>query len=103
MKNSKLIMSGFLNALGIFAYIVGISFIMRNGDKIFGRMNNFLAPAAFLLLFVLSAAITGALALGRPVVLYFENFKREAVKLFFYTTGWLLAITIIIFAILLFK
>ena len=57
-------------------------------------MDNFLGPVAFLLLFVLSAAITGALILGRPVVLYLENRKLEAVKLFLYTVGWLFVTTL---------
>ncbi|MDD5527523.1 MAG: hypothetical protein PHO56_00920 [Patescibacteria group bacterium] len=99
MKNSTLIVNSFLNALGVALYIVGVSFILRNGERIFGKMDNFLGPVAFLLLFVLSAAITGALTLGRPAVLYLENRKIEAVKLFFYTLGWLGVITIVVFAV----
>jgi len=97
MKNSKLVIIGLLNAFGVAAYIVGVSLIIRNGEKIFGKMDNFLGPIAFLLLFVLSAAITGALTLGRPIMLYIRGSKTEAIKLFFYTVGWLFIITLIVF------
>ena len=97
MKNSKLIMNGFLNACGVTAYIIIVSLVLRNGENIFGKMNNFFGPVALLLLFVLSAAITGALTLGRPIWLYLENHRLEALKLFFYTLGWLFVITLIVF------
>jgi len=96
MKNQKSIFISFLNAVGVAVYVIGISFILRNGNQIFGKMDNFLAPVAFLLLFVLSAAITGMLVLGKPLLLYFENRKSEAIKMFFYTIGWLFLITLII-------
>jgi len=97
MKHSKLILIGFLNALGTTIYIIGVSFIIQNGEKIFGKMDNFFGPIAFLLLFVLSAAITGSLILGRPIILYLEKDKTEAIKLFLYTIGWLFLITLIVF------
>ncbi|MFA5175600.1 MAG: hypothetical protein WC430_04305 [Patescibacteria group bacterium] len=96
MKNQKSIFISLLNAVGVVVYVIGISFILRNGNQIFGKMDNFLAPVAFLLLFVLSAAITGMLVLGKPLLLYFENRKSEAIKMFFYTIGWLFLITLAI-------
>jgi len=103
MKNSKLILIGLLNAFGVAVYVAIVSFIMQNGQRIFGKMDNFLGPIAFLLLFVLSAAITGALILGRPVILYFEGSKKEAVKLFICTIGWLFLITLIVFMALILR
>jgi predicted transglutaminase-like protease len=100
MKNSKLIIIGFLGAFGVAIYVAAVSFIMSNGEKIFGKMDNFLGPVAFLLLFVLSAAITGALVLGRPILWYLENRRLEAVKLFLCTLGWLFAITLAVFTAL---
>ena len=96
MKNQKLIFISFLNAIGVAVYTTGVSFILRNGEKIFGKMDNFLGPVAFLLLFVLSAAITGILVFGRPVLLYFENRKTEAITMFFYTIGWLFLMTLVV-------
>jgi hypothetical protein len=95
MKNSKIIFTAFLNSLGVTAYITFVSMIIRNGEKLFGKMENFLGPVVFLLLFVLSATITGTLILGRPILWYLEGKKSEAVKLLFYTIGWLLAATLL--------
>jgi len=46
-------------------------------------------PIIGLTLFVLSAAVTGALVLGRPILLYLDGKKAEAVRFFGYTLGWL--------------
>jgi hypothetical protein len=96
---SKLIERSFLNALGTCAYIAIVTTIMQNGEKIFGHMNPTAAPIAFLMLFVLSAGITGGLVVGKPLLLYFDNQKTEAVKLFLYTLGWLALGTIILLAL----
>lgn len=93
----KLIQRSFLNALGVTAYVAVIATIMQNGERIFGQVNQTLAPIAFLTLFVLSAAVTGSLVLGKPVLMYLDNQKSEAVKLFLYTLGWLaLAVVILL-------
>lgn len=101
MKNSKLVLTSLMNAVGVTAYIAIVSTIIRNGEKIFGKMNNVLGPIAFLLLFVLSATITGALVLGKPVLLFLEGKKIESITLFCYTIAWLVLITIAIFFLLL--
>jgi hypothetical protein len=72
---------------------------MFNGEKLFGKINNFTGPMMILLLFVVSAVITSALFLGRPAWLYFNGLKKEGIKLFFYTLAILIAITLIVFAI----
>lgn len=99
MKNTSLILNSFLQATGVALYIVLVSLIVNNAQKIFGKMDTFFGPVAFLLLFVLSATITGGLTLGRSVILYLENRKTEAVKLFLYTVGWLFVLTVIAFII----
>lgn len=48
-----------------------------------------------LLLFVFSAALTGALIFGRPILWYLDGKKREAILLFFYTLGCVLIIAIV--------
>jgi hypothetical protein len=70
---------------------------MSNSEKIFNKADNFWSPIAFLLLFVSSALITSSLVLGRPIYLYFDGKKEEAVKFLLYTIGWLFGITIIVF------
>jgi hypothetical protein len=41
------------------------------------------------LLFVISAAISGALILGKPSLLYMEGKRRDALEFFAFTLGWL--------------
>lgn len=96
MKHSKLIFLSFLSALGTAVYVALVALIISHGEKIFGKMANFLGPVAFLLLFVLSAAITGALTLGYPAMLYFNGQRSEAVKMFFCNIGWLFLFTLAI-------
>lgn len=99
MKNSKLLFWAIIDSLGVFVYVSAVSFIMFNGEKLFGKVENFTGPLMILLLFVLSAAITGSLVLGRPAWLYFNGLKQEGIKLFFYTLAFLIVITLVVFAI----
>jgi heme O synthase-like polyprenyltransferase len=94
MKNSKLVLHGLLQALGVAIYILGIAAIMTNISKILGEKDTFLTPVIALLLFVLSAAITGTLTLGRPILMYLDNKRTEAIKLFIFTLSWMFIILI---------
>ncbi len=91
-----------INALLTAVYVAIVALVMQNGERIFGKMDNILGPVAFLLLFVLSAAITGSLVLGKPILMHLENRKAEAVKLFFYTIVWLFVIIIAILCLSMF-
>ncbi len=93
MKNQKF--AAFVNAFGVAGYTIVVAFIMQNAEAIFGKMDNLLGPVSFLLLFVLSAAIVGALILGRPVIMYLEGQKKDAIKMFFRTVLWLIVLTLI--------
>jgi len=87
-------------AVVVIGYIVLVAWIMNLAPILFGRISGIWGPVAFLLLFVLSAAITGALVLGKPILLYLEGAKQEAVKLFIYTIGFLAGALILAFLIL---
>lgn len=101
MKNTNLALRALLNSFGVLIYTSLIAAFLANGEKIFGGQDNhFLIPAVMLMLLVLSATITGALVLGKPILLYMENKKSEALKLFFYTIGFMAAITIVALVIL---
>ena len=82
------------------AYVSGVALIMRNGERIFGdKPDNFWSPVLFLMLFVLSAAVTGALVLGRPILLYWDGAKKEALTFFGYTLGWLFILILVAFVL----
>lgn len=100
MNLKKITLYSLLHSLGVIAYITLVVLIMNNGEKLFGKMDNFWGPMAMLLLFTVSAAITGLLVFGHPVYLFLQGMKREAVQFTFYTVGFLIAEAIIVFVIL---
>lgn len=69
---------------------------MANAGKFFEKMPKILGTMTFLTLFVLSAAITGALILGKPIMFYLDGKKEESVKLFLWTIAWLFIFIIVI-------
>lgn len=89
MSQYKLILNGFVNVAGVAVYVSLVSLLMRYAGTIVDKVNNYIGPVLFLLLFVLSAAVTGGLVLGRPILLYIDGQKSDGVKLFLYTLGWL--------------
>jgi hypothetical protein len=93
----KLIIYALGCALGEAGYILLVAFLMKNANNIFGNTPGILGIIAFLMLFVLSAAVSGALVLGKPVLLYLEGKKKEALELFGLILGWLFIIMIILF------
>jgi len=99
MTKSKLVLTSLLHAAGVTIYICLVAVIMQNSQKIFGKMDNYSGPVAFLLLFVLSAAITGGLTLGRSILWYLDGRKKEALQLFFYILGWLFLFLLLAFGI----
>jgi hypothetical protein len=100
MKRNNLILTSFLQALGVFIYILLVAGILSEGNELFGKANQFWTPVAILLLFVISAAITGLLVLGKPIILYLNGAKKDGIKLFGYTITWLVLIMAAVFVIL---
>jgi hypothetical protein len=94
----KLIKNSLLTALATVIYVTGVAWFMTNAEKgFFGDEKTIWVPIAMLLLFVVSAGVTGSLVLGQPVMLYLDGKKREAVKQLGLTLAWLLVILILIF------
>lgn len=95
---------GFLQALGLAIYITLVAFIIQNGNKLFGPINNFWGPILFLTLFSFSVLICGFIALGYPVKLFWiKKNPNLAIKIVAYTTGFLFIFLLIIFGVLLAK
>lgn len=101
MANNETVQKGIVSAVATAAYVAAVAALMMNGDRLFGtRVNGLLAPVAFLLLFVVSAAVTGMLVLGRPAMMYVDGKKREAISLLGWTVGSLAAVTVVLLAIM---
>ena len=99
--NKKFFRYSFVHSAGVLVYVFLVALLMNYGEQIFGSMNNLTGPIAFLLLFVLSALIVGMLVLGKPVILYLDGKKKEAIQLLLYTVFWIFVITLLTFMILL--
>ena len=68
----------FGHAILVVLYASGVAWILFNGQRIFGKVTSFWGPLAVLLPFVTSATIVGSLVLGRPVLLYLDGKKKQA-------------------------
>jgi len=89
---------GFFNALVATGYVALVALLLSNAQNIFGPDDNEAAKAiAFLLTFVLSAAVMGITIFGRPILWYLEGKRKEAILLVFYTIGFLFCITFVMF------
>jgi Trk-type K+ transport system membrane component len=100
MKRSNYILRSLANALGTVVYVILVALFMFNGKNLFDKTDNFLMPVFMLLLFILSASVTGLLVLGKPVLMYLDNLKKEAVIMLLSTLGWIAVFLIIVFFIL---
>ena len=86
VDNKKLFLRGVLNSLGTVIYIIAVTTFLNNAQRIFGKEDNsFFIPIIMMLLFVLSAPITGSFVLGKPIMLYLDGQKKEGVTLLLYT------------------
>lgn len=106
MKYDTIKLAG-LHALGTAFYVVLVALFFFYAPRFLGgpgTKDTVFAPIAMLLLFVFSAAFTGSLVLGRPVLWYLDGKKKEAVMLFASTLGALFIIMLAAFtALVLFR
>ena len=87
------------HAILVLLYTSGVAWILFNAQRLFGKVTSFWGPLALLMLFVVSATIVGTLVLGRPILLYLEGKKDEALRFFAWTVGWLAILTLGIFVV----
>lgn len=81
----------YIGLVASFLFYILPMFFSEKPDTVF-------APIMTLMLFVLSAAITGSLVLGRPILWYMDGKKKEAVHLLFLTLLSFSIITLLTFA-----
>lgn len=93
----SIVKRAFLNALGTAVYILLVVSFIFSLQRFSNTEDIILIPIAMLLLFVCSAAITGFLVFGKPVMLYLDGKKREAVVMLGYTICTLFFLTVIAF------
>jgi hypothetical protein len=104
MKKYNLVIIGFLQASGLAAYCSLVAMLIWNGNHWFGKINDFRGPLLFLILFVTSALISALLALGYSVVLFWQKKEHiRAIKLIFYTAGFLILYSLLAICLLLKK
>ena len=94
--NTNLLKKAFVSAIGTAVYAMMFAWFMNNAQGWFGVQPNWLVMALLLIIFIISACITGALVLLRPILLYIEGQKNEAVRLFGYTVGILVVIVVLV-------
>ncbi len=97
MNNKTIIKTAIQNACSTVVYIATIASFLFYAPKIFeqNKPDTVLAPIVMLSLLVFSAALTGFLIFGRPVMWYLEGNKEDALKLFAYTLGVFFVTTLI--------
>ena len=101
MNRKKLINLGMASGLVAVAYISLIATIMSFGQAVFGAiMNPAFGIMIFLMIFVFSAAVMFMSLLGRPIMLYMDGHKKEALFLLAWTLGSFLVIGVLTAAIM---
>ena len=93
---NQIIKRAFIDFFGTAVYIVLIVSIIFSIESFSSVEDTIIIPITMLLLFVCSAAITGFLVFGKPIMLYIDGHKREAVLLLGYTLGILFLITFLL-------
>jgi hypothetical protein len=93
MNNIK---TALVNTLGVLVYVGIVATVMNNAERIFGKMDSVIGAVGFLMLFVLSAGVVGSLIVGKPIFMYLDGKKKEAISLLAWTLAFLAIVTIII-------
>ena len=108
MKVKNIILKGLYQSLGLAAYCILIAFIMNNLSKLFpnnGVTINLLQVFMFLIIFLVSALITGSIALAYPIYLAFRKNIKKAAFIVLSTVLWsiLFLIIALVTAIIIYK
>lgn len=99
MPKSKIVLFSLLHALGVVVYIVGIRYAIELSSNLFTGSAEFSGFILVLLLLVFSVAVMAVLVFGRPVYLFLNGMKSEAIKFLLYTLGWMFVLLVIVFSL----
>lgn len=100
MPKQKIVLFALLHAIAAAAYVALVAFLMTNAERWFGPAQGLLGITAFLLTFVLSAAVMGIIIFGRPVMWYLNGQKNDAMRLLVFTVIFFFLITFAVFVAL---
>ena len=96
----QILKRAFLNSVGVVIYVILLVSFIFSLQRFSQKPDTIVIPIVMLLLFICSAAITGFLVFGKPVMLYIDGKKKDAISLLCHTLGMLFLITIIFFIFL---
>ncbi|MSQ40652.1 MAG: hypothetical protein EXR55_03130 [Dehalococcoidia bacterium] len=109
MSGKRIVLLGLAQALGTALYVSLVVFLIMVADRAPGPPDGqpdagvYWQILSVLLLFIVSASITGALVLGYPAVLALRQRVRDAVLLVGATLGWLILLLVGSLAVLAFQ
>jgi hypothetical protein len=97
---------GLGHAVLVAGYVALVAFFMSYIEVFFGKGpdsalggKQWLFPMTFLMILVFSATVVGTLIFARPVMLYLDNKKQEALAMLAYTIGWLFVLVVAVLAV----
>lgn len=92
---AKTLKQSFVFTLAAAIYIVLLGFFMNHANGWFGSADTVVSGTAAMILFTLSALVVGGLLIGKPLMLYLDGQKKEAVVMLFSSGAWLFLFFII--------
>ncbi|MBF8267252.1 MAG: hypothetical protein HW388_760 [Dehalococcoidia bacterium] len=102
MSRKRIVLLGLAQAMGVFLYVILVVLFINNLDRIAGlppeneQTNSSMQAVGILLLFIISACVSGALVLGYPAILALRQRIREASLLVASTVAWLVLLLVMI-------
>ena len=99
VKKVGAVTAGFLQAFGISSYICAVAYFMWNGEKWFGKADNFITPILVLTLLSVSALICGLLVFGYPYMLWLDKKPKRALETVIATALCLVGFFILVFTL----
>lgn len=95
MENKNLMLMAAKNAVLTGLYVAAVAIFMTYAEKIVGQADSALGGVAILMLFTLSAAVVASLVVGKPLMMYLDGRKKEAVKTLLFTIAGLFILTLL--------
>lgn len=80
---------GLVQAAAVTGYCALVGLLFWKGNVVFGKVNPYLGPVMFLVLFIVSALICAAAVFYRPYQMFFAGQKKMAADVVLYTIAWL--------------